>query len=262
MKNTAFLTLALGLLLSVFSCTKEGTIYKFEEGNACVSFPAEKAIINLSSEDNVFYAELWRGNTSGAASIAVNILVKDEDKDLIIPQKKAFEFADGDRQAFIGFSYNYNDFDFNDPHIVEIELVDMTQVSPSGKEAITLSVDKPLTYVTVGTATITYSDYWGEPLEATLSKANEVDGYYCFKNCYEDGYDLTFMVNGGEVTVPTQNIGYYGDGYGPFQMKDPVGTLEGDVLTIVYELTLPEYYDYSFGTGFMEVIELPAGWNK
>ena len=259
MKKIAYLTLALGLLLSAFSCSKNGVIYD-PEGNPCLSFPVEEMTVE-PTEDGILTVELWRGNTNGELSVPVEILIDEEYADIITPMGNTFEFKNGQNKSVITFEYDSEVMEFNKSYDIDIELMNIDNVSPTGFGAITVSLVKPMTFTKIGTATITYSDFWGESFEATLYKANEVEGYYTIKDCYEEGYDFKFMVSGSTVTVPDQALAFYGEGYGPYAMLNAEATLTGDVLDILYELALPEI-GYSWGWGFEETIQLPEGWNK
>ena len=104
MKRIISFSLAVLALLLTGACQRMGTIYEIPEGSACVSFPSKAAKIDmLPSDGNKFTVELWRGNTKGAASVAVDI--DNQTNGAFTPSKQAFEFADGEAVAKLDFTY-------------------------------------------------------------------------------------------------------------------------------------------------------------
>ena len=104
MNKIIYFILAGAMLMLSNSCQHQGTIYEIPEGNACVSFPNDKAIFEmLASDGNKVTVELWRGNTKGAASVAVDI--EDHTGGVFTPSKESFDFADGQSVATIDFTY-------------------------------------------------------------------------------------------------------------------------------------------------------------
>lgn len=218
MKKIIYIILA-GALLMTGACQKQGTIYEIPEGNACVSFPSESAKFTMVAEDgNKITVEMWRGNTKGAASIAVDI--EDGTDGVFTPSKQTFDFADGEGVARIDFTYpDINDFGGEIFEIV-LSISDPKQVSPAGIDKMTIKAQRKLTLKYLGTG-IYYSEFFSDPdfrdgeWEQDIYTTEEAPNMYILPNCWKEGTDFTFtMVDGKPVWPSRFYTGFDHDTYG------------------------------------------------
>jgi len=259
MKRIIYITLAVSALVLTSACQHKGTIYDMPEGSALVSFPSSKAIFDMVAEDgNKITVDLWRGNTQGAASVAVNI--EDGTGGVFTPSKRAFEFADGEGVASIDFTYpdinNFGGEVFN----ITLTVADENQVSPSGISSMKITAQRKLTPKKIGTG-VFYSDFWEEEWEQDIYNTVEAPNYYILPNCWSKGTDWTFTMSGGKPVWPASfNSGYlYGSAYGYVWIKSGNSYIEDGVLILeVSSYYLPSYYNYDFGSTY-EAFTLPAG---
>lgn len=261
MKRIISFSLAVLALLLTGACQREGTIYDIPSGNACVSFPSGNAIFEmLASDGNKITVELWRGNTNGAASVAVNI--QDQTGGVFTPSKQSFDFADGQGVATIDFTYpDINNFG-GETYTIVLSVADPDQVSPSGIEKMTVSAQRKLTKKFVGTGTF-YSDFWEEEWEQDIYTTLEAPNYYILPDCWSRGTDWTFTVSNGEPKWPASfDSGYlYGSAYGNVWIKSGESWVEDGVLYLIVDsYYLPGYYDYDFGSSY-EAFVLPEGFS-
>ena len=257
MKRILYITLT---LLLAAACSQKGTIYDIPAGHPCVSFPSDAAIFEmLASDGNKITVELWRGNTQGAASIAVDIA--DETNGVFTPAKKSFDFADGEAVATLDFSYpDINAFG-GEIYKIKITVADAEQVSPSGIKEITVSAQRKLTRKYLGTGKF-YSDFWEDEWEQDLYTTEEAPDLYILPDCWKKGTDWMFTVSSGKIVWPSDFFsGYVHSSYGNVYIKSGDSYVKDGVLY----LTVPRYYVYtsststgSFGNG-EERFTLPEG---
>ncbi|MDD3911760.1 MAG: hypothetical protein PHZ22_06250, partial [Bacteroidales bacterium] len=102
MKKIFLILFAIAAGIFFTSCKSiDGTVYNPKTVSA--SFPSSIIQVNmLPADGNKFQVPLWRGNTSGTASVAVTI---DDPSGAFTPSSKSFDFADGESVAYITFSY-------------------------------------------------------------------------------------------------------------------------------------------------------------
>lgn len=276
MKRILKITLVLSTLLGLFSCSKYGSTYDIPEGNPCISFPAEDLKIQLNDaatvttvlvdgqERKAFTAELWRGNTEGSATINVDIDMDDETAEIFKVGKECFEFANGENKACIEFTYDPDEIEKGKDYSIGISIAEESAefVSPSGIYATDITVSDPLTLVEVGTVVI-FEDFWfGEDIEATLYKAEEIEGYYVIKDALAEGFDIAFTYDGENITFPEPLILLCDEEYGWYtiSMVNIIASLEGNVITAAGDSYLIDYDEYD--APITMTITLPEDWNK
>ena len=260
MKKNIFLTLSTLALLLTSACTRMGTIYEIPAGSACVSFPATEAIFDMVAEDgNKITVELWRGNTQGAASVAVDI--EDGTGGVFTPSKRSFDFAAGEGKATIDFTYpDLNAFG-GETYKIKLTVSDPAQLSPSAIGEMTIQATRKLTPVYLGTG-VFYSDFYEEEWEQDIYNTVEAPNFYILPDCWAKGTDWTFtMVNGEPKWPATFNTGGqpYGSSYGYLWIKSGESFIDDGVLYLIVDsYYLPSYHNYDLGSTF-ECFELPAG---
>ena len=258
MKRIISFSLAALALLLTGACQRMGTIYEIPEGSACVSFPSKAAKFDmLASDGNKITVELWRGNTKGAASVAVDI--DNQTNGAFTATKQAFEFADGQGVATIDFTYpDINNFG-GETYTIVLNISDSKQVSPSGISKMTITAKRKLTPVFLGTG-LFYSAFFGEEWEQDLYTTEEAPDYYILPDCWVKGKDWTFTVSGGKPKFPaTCDTGDVVTGYGNVWIKTG-GTViqDGVMYLIVDSYYLPAFNNYDFGNAY-EAFLPPAG---
>lgn len=250
-KILSYLT-ALGLFLSIYSCNDEGVLYEMNDG-AEASFPSTVINFQMTPEDgNKIVVEMWRGNTKGSVSVPVTI--KDETGGVFTPQKDQFDFADGESSAYLTFSYpDLSDFG-GEVYKLSLTITDEDQISPSGRDKISISAQRKLTYKSIGTGTFT-SEYYGASWAQEVEKAEEAN-FYRLPNCYEPGFPIVFSMEDGVIGFDIQPMGYNHPDYGMVSW-DPryVDECEVDGKTITF---VPAFVVSagSFGDRY-EVLVLP-----
>ena len=276
MKRILNITLALSALLCLFSCAKYGSTYDIPEGNPCVSFPAEDLIIQLNNPAVVtdvtvdgkvmkaFAAELWRGNTEGSTTVNVDIRMDEDAASVFTAENSCFEFKNGESKAFIYFTFDPQEIEKGKDYSISISIAeeDAEFVSPSGIDAIDITVSDPLTLVEVGTVVI-FEDFWfGEDIEATLYKAEEIEGYYVIKDALAEGFDIAFTYDGENITFPEPLILLCDEEYGWYtiSMVNIIASLEGNVITAAGDSYLIDYDEYD--APITMTITLPEDWDK
>lgn len=259
MKRIIYITLAIMALMLTSACQHEGTIYEMPANSALVSFPTDVAIFEmLSSDGNKITVDLWRGNTKGAASIAVDI--DDQTGGVFTPAKRTFDFADGQAVASMDFTYpDINKFG-GEVYKIVLKVSDDSQVSPSGYDKLTITAQRKLTPKFIGTG-VFYSDFWEEEWEQDIYNTEEAPDYYILPNCWAKGTDWSFSMSGGKPAWPASfDSGYlYGSSYGNVWIKPGDSYIEDGVLyLIVSSYYLPAYGNYNFGSTY-ESFTPPAG---
>ena len=243
------------VVLLAASCNRNGKIYDIPVNNPCVSFPSDAAIIEmLASDGNKITVELWRGNTKGATSIAVDI--EDDTDGVFTPAKNSFDFADGEAVATLDFTYpDINAFG-GEIYKITIAIADPDQVSPSGINEITISAQRKLTRKYLGTGTF-YSAFHDDEWEQDIYTTEEAPDLYILPDCWKKGTDWMFNVNNGQIIWPaTFFTGYVHSTYGNVNIKSGDSYIENGVLYLIVQ----SYFVSagSFGNGH-ETFILPKG---
>ena len=257
MKRIISFSLAVLALLLTGACQREGTIYDIPSGNACVSFPSGTALFEmLASDGNKITVELWRGNTNGAASVAVDI--EDQTGGVFTPSKQTFDFADGQAVATLDFTYpDINAFG-GETYKVVLSIADPDQVSPAGIDKMTVSAQRKLTPKYIGTG-IYYSDWYEEEWEQDLYTTVEAPDLFILPDCWVRGTDFMFNIVNGEPVWPNPFFsGYVHSTYGNVYIYPGDSYIEDGV--VVLEVAGYRVSAGSFGSG-IEYFVLPEGFS-
>ena len=257
MKKIIYITLAIMALMLTSACQHEGTIYDMPANSALVSFPSDAAIFEmLASDGNKITVDLWRGNTNGAASIAIEI--DDKTDGVFKPSKNTFDFADGQGVASIDFTYpDINAFG-GETYKLVLKIADENQVSPSGIDEMTISASRKLTPKYVGTG-IYYSDWYEEEWEQDLYSTEEAPDFFILPDCWVKGTDFTFTVQNHKPIWPASFFsGYVHSSYGNVYIYTGESYIENGVIYL--PVTGYRVSAGSFGDG-MEYFVLPEGIN-
>lgn len=256
MKKVIYIILA-GAALMTAACQKQGTIYEIPAGSACVSFPSSSAKFEmLATDGNKITVEMWRGNTSGAASVAVDI--EDKTGGVFTPSKQTFDFADGQAVATIDFTYpDINAFG-GETYQVILKVSDANQVSPAGIDKMTVSAQRKLTPKYIGTGTY-YSDWYEEEWEQDLYTTEEAPDLFILPDCWVRGTDFMFNIVNGEPVWPNPFFsGYVHSSYGNVYVYPGDSYIEDGVLYL--EVAAYRVSAGSFGGG-IEYFVLPEGFS-
>lgn len=256
MKKVIYIILA-GAALMTAACQKQGTIYEIPAGSACVSFPSSSAKFEmLATDGNKITVEMWRGNTSGAASVAVDI--EDKTGGVFTPSKQTFDFADGQAVATIDFTYpDINAFG-GETYQVVLKVSDANQVSPAGIDKMTVSAQRKLTPKYIGTGTY-YSDWYEEEWEQDLYTTEEAPDLFILPDCWVRGTDFMFNIVNGEPVWPNPFFsGYVHSSYGNVYVYPGDSYIEDGVLYL--EVAAYRVSAGSFGGG-IEYFVLPEGFS-
>lgn len=256
MKKVIYIILA-GAALMTAACQKQGTIYEIPAGSACVSFPSSSAKFEmLATDGNKITVEMWRGNTSGAASVAVDI--EDKTGGVFTPSKQTFDFADGQAVATIDFTYpDINAFG-GETYQVVLKVSDANQVSPAGIDKMTVSAQRKLTPKYIGTGTY-YSDWYEEEWEQDLYTTEEAPDLFILPDCWVRGTDFMFNIVNGEPVWPNPFFsGYVHSSYGNVYVYPGDSYIEDGVLYL--EVAAYRVSAGSFGGG-LEYFVLPEGFS-
>ena len=257
MKKIIYITLAIMALMLTSACQHEGTIYDMPANSALVSFPSDAAIFEmLASDGNKITVDLWRGNTNGAASIAIEI--DDKTDGVFKPSKNTFDFADGQGVASIDFTYpDINAFG-GETYKLVLKIADENQVSPAGIDEMTISASRKLTPKYVGTG-IYYSDWYEEEWEQDLYSTEEAPDFFILPDCWVKGTDFTFTVQNHKPIWPASFFsGYVHSSYGNVYIYTGESYIENGVIYL--PVTGYRVSAGSFGDG-MEYFVLPEGIN-
>lgn len=256
MKRIISISIAALTLLLVNACQRAGVIYD-PAGSACVSFPADAAKFEmLASDGNKITVELWRGNTQGATSIAVDI--DDKTDGVFTPSKRTFDFADGEAVATIDFTYpDINAFG-GEVYEIGIKVSDPDQVSPAGIDKVTVSAQRKLTRKYVGTG-VYYSDWYEEEWEQDLYTTEEAPDLYILPDCWVRGTDFTFNIVNGQPVWPNPFFsGYVHSSYGNVYIYPGDSYIEDGA--VILEVAGYRVSAGSFGGG-IEYFILPEGFS-
>ena len=257
MKRIIYIAFSFSALLMTGACQREGTIYDMPAGKALVSFPSDAAVFEMVAEDgNKITVDLWRGNTQGAASIAVEI--EDQTDGVFKPAKSSFDFADGEGVAHLDITYPDIKAFGGETYKLVIKVADEEQVSPSGISEMTVSATRKLTPKYVGTG-VYYSDWYEEEWEQDLYTTEEAPDFFILPDCWVKGTNFTFTVTNHQPVWPASFFsGYVHSSYGNVYVYTGDVSVEDGVMYI--PVTGYRVSAGSFGGG-MEYFVLPEGFS-
>lgn len=252
MKKILFLIIIFGLLLGVNACKEESALYEIGS-QVEASFPSTMVNYQMIAEDgNKIKVEMWRGNTSGTASVPVTIT--DKTGGIFVPEKEQFDFPEGESKAFLIFNYPDLDQFGGEKYEIVLTITDEDQVSPAGKKTISVSAQRKLTYISIGTGTFT-SEFFEESWPQEVLKAEEAD-FYRLPNCYYTGFPIEFSIDNGQIVFAKQQMGYNHSTYG-MTSWDPRYLSECEIVGKTFTFVVNFVVDAGSFGGYYEVLEMP-----
>ena len=242
------------------SCAKDEVFYKFADGEIAATFQSSSLKIGeLTEADNgKVSVPMYRGNTRGAASVAVVIT---GGEGVFTPSATSFNFADGENVAYIDFTFDFSTLG-GKPMSVTIEMENAEDCASMGVNKTSFTLARKLTWEKVGEG-VYYTDFFGEGWYQDLYKAKEGD-FYMLEGCWYKGTDFTFFCNGTTVDWYAAETGYSYGSYGPVHFSPTKAYVESDSdgikLVIECDYVLPSIGNYVLYQGFEEFV-FPEGFS-
>jgi hypothetical protein len=241
------------LAISLFACDQEniGTLYEPEV--PYVAFSSSIVPENILSADNNYSVtvQIVRSDLSTATTANVSLEMNDNIEGVFDLESSSVTFENGKGEAYIKIV-----------PVVEAASIDPTKayvfnLTLTGDNVSSLynktTYKASFQYTSIGAGTFNsmfFEDEWSVDIEK-LEVGNLV--LYKTKGLYEDGYDITIIVDGENVTVDGQPAWYYDDEYGEVYVSGS-GTISGKVLTLSLTHYIPDVYAWDPAT---EVLTLP-----
>jgi hypothetical protein len=241
------------LAISLFACDQEniGTLYEPEA--PYVAFSSSIVPENILSADNNYSVtvQIVRSDLSPATTANVSLEMNDNIEGVFDLESSSVTFENGKGEAYIKIV-----------PVVEAASIDPTKayvfnLTLTGDNVSSLynktTYKASFQYTSIGAGTFNsmfFEDEWSVDIEK-LEVGNLV--LYKTKGLYEDGYDITIIVDGENVTVDGQPAWYYDDEYGEVYVSGS-GTISGKVLTLSLTHYIPDVYAWDPAT---EVLTLP-----
>lgn len=175
----------------------------------------------------------------------------------------AFDFGAADTKATLTLDYpDINALAFAKDYTVDIYIIDVNQVSPSGYDEIEVVASRQATRQDKGVGSwksCIFSQPWPQPIYNFVEAPN----IYTLPDLYVEKYDLRFSYDAGTITFPNEidtMIMYDDDDpdYGTFVLYPQSVSLSDGVITIAAYLTLPAI-GHVFGV-YAEKYTLPEGF--
>jgi len=251
MKNIYIILIALALAL--VSCDQEnmGALYEPEVPYVAFSSPIVPA--NVLSADNNFSVsvQIVRSSLTTATTATVELEMNDNINGVFELESNSVTFENGKGEAYIKIV-----------PIVDAALIDPTKtyvfnLTLTGDNVSELfnqtTYKASFQYTPIGSGIFT-SAFFGDEWSVDIEKLEVGDiTLYKVKGLYESGYDITIIVNGGEVTIEDQPAWFYDSDYGDVYISGS-GTLNGKVMTLLIEHYIPDVGGWDPET---EVLTLP-----
>ncbi len=241
------------------SCSKEEVFYEFAENEIAATFSASKLNYNdLTDADNgKISVPLYRGNTKGDASVAVEI---EGGEGIFTPSATSFNFKDGENVAYIDFTFDYATLSAK-PTTISVSITDEKACSVNSIPSTKFTLTRQLTWELVGEG-LYYCGLFGESWPQDVYKAEEGD-FYMLPDCWVGGTSFTFFCDGETIDWYPFETGYNYGSYGQFAFEvldKSVISLEGTpAIKIDCNYRLPSYYNYLFDTAY-ELFMFPEGF--
>ena len=262
MKKHIFNLLASAILgLGLFSaCDKdaEGEIYT----GTGFSFASTAMSAEVTAEDNgVVQVPVYRSTTEGEATVQLTIDDAAVDEGILSLTNPTVTFAAGEGVAYAELSFGSLDrLSGANRYQATLTITDASQVSVSGEATITVSVQRQLTWVNIGTGVYT-SMLFGQSWEQPVEKAEE-GNVYRLPDCITEGYPMVFTLSDDGQSLASWDIqatGYEDATYGMIYFTAVGMTRAGNVLSFPMQGVV----EYNGGwellyDGFTETLELPA----
>ena len=239
--------------LSLFACDQEniGTIYEPEAPYVAFSSPIVPENILSAGNNYSVSVQIVRSDLSTATTANVSLEMNDNIEGVFELESSSVTFENGKGEAYIKI----------------VPVVDAAAIDPTKAYVfnLTLTGDNvsslynkttykaSFQYTSIGAGTFNsmfFEDEWSVDIEK-LEVGDLV--LYKTKGLYEDGYDITIIVDGENVTVDGQPAWYYDDEYGEVYVSGS-GTISGKVVTLSLTHYIPDVYAWDPAT---EVLTLP-----
>ena len=207
MRKLLLYGLALIFALSLGACQEEeGSTFDFNlDPSVQATFASKELTLTpiTSESGNKISIPLYRGNVANAASVPVEIA---GGEGIFTPSGSSYDFAAGENVAYIEFSFDYNTID---PLTnIEIAITNEGDVAKNGYGSTTLTVEKQLTYKSIGEGSyysLFIDTYYGQAeMPQEILKAEE-GNYFQVVAPYVDGYNFIFEFDG-------ENVNWLSDG--------------------------------------------------
>ena len=241
------------IAISLFACDQEniGTLYEPEA--PYVAFSSSIVPENILSADNNYsvIVQIVRSDLSTATTANVLLEMNDNIEGVFDLESNSVTFENGKGEAYIKIV-----------PVVEAASIDPTKayvfnLTLTGDNVSSLynktTYKASFQYTSIGAGTFNsmfFENEWSVDIEK-LEVGNLV--LYKTKSLYEDGYDITIIVDGENVTVEGQPAWYYDDEYGEAYVSGS-GTISGKVLTLSLTHYIPDVYAWDPAT---EILTLP-----
>lgn len=268
MKKHIFNLLASAILgLGLFSaCDKdaEGEIYT----GTGFSFASTAMSAEVTAEDNgVVQVPVYRSTTEGEATVQLTIDDAAVDEGILSLTNPTVTFAAGEGVAYAELSFGSLDrLSGANRYQATLTIADAAQVSVSGEASITVSVQRQLTWVNIGTGVYTSGFFtsgdgspasWEQPVEKALE-----GNVYRLPDCIVEGYPMVFTLSDDGQSLLSWDIqatGYEDETYGMVYFMATGMTREGNVLSFPMQALVDLGGEYArFDIVFTETLELPA----
>ena len=259
-KHILSLFASAALCLGLFSACDtdaEGVIYS----GTGASFASTAMSAEVTAENNgVVLVPVYRSTTEGEATVQLTIDDAAVEEGILSLPNPNVTFAAGEGVAYAELSFGSLDRLSGANRYQAVLTIDESQVSVSGEASITVSVQRQLTWVNIGTGVYTsmlFGQSWPQPVE----KAQE-GNVYRLPDCITLGYPMVFTLSDDGQSLASWDIqatGYEDATYGMVYFAATGMTREGNVLSFPMQGIVK--YNGSWGLlydGFTETLELPT----
>lgn len=254
MKKIYFIVIILALAIA--SCNKDniGEIYEPEGPYFAFSSPIVPQNF-LTAENNYSVTiQIVRSNSSGDATANVSLEMNDDIEGVFDLESTSVSFADGQTKAYAKIAPLITPDQINPAKMYKFKLSLTGDNVSELYNTTTYTALFNIEYQDAGTGDFN-SDFWPGAWSVDLMKADLGNDLIVYKaiDLYEEGYDITIVVSGGNVIVSGQAAWYYDDEYGEVFVSG-TGTVSGKVLTLTLTHYIPDVYAWEAST---ETLTLP-----
>lgn len=251
-------------LLNACNKDAEGEIYT----GTGASFASTAMSVEVTAEDNgVVQVPVYRSTTEGEATVQLAIDDAAVEEGILNLTNPNVTFAAGEGIAYAELSFGSLDrLSGANRYQATLTIADASQVSVSGEATITVTVQRQLTWVNIGTGVYTSGLFtsedgspasWEQPVEKALE-----GNVYRLPDCIVEGYPMVFTLSDDGQSLLSWDIqatGYENETYGMVYFAAAGMTREGNVLSFPMQGVVE--YNGGWGLlydGFTETLELPA----
>lgn len=210
MKRILIYIAAVALMFSFGACSEEnGRTFDFDMNPSVgITFPTSAMNFALVPEDGgKISVPLYRGNIAEAASVQLTLTGGDGVFSLVKPTA---DFAAGENSTSVEVAFNLNDMG-TDPVEVVIAAANAEDVAQTGNGKVTLTLQKQLTYVSIGEGVYS-SSMFGESWPQEILKAEE-GNYFIIPDAWVEDTDFEFYFDGETLTWNSTSTGFTDDAF-------------------------------------------------